>query len=84
MWSRLAEISNATVLLMATKRLAKGAGFELSFYEMPELLNAETQSRRLNRGLESLVKKNPSQFLWSYNRYKTPAGIKPQKSTPTE
>ena len=84
MWSRLAEISNATVLLMATKRLAKGAGFELSFSDMPELLNGETQSRRLNRGLESLIRKNPNQFLWSYNRYKTPAGISPEKSIPTE
>ena len=84
MWSRLAEISNATVLLMATKRLAKGAGFELSFSDMPELLNGETQSRRLNRGLESLIRNNPNQFLWSYNRYKTPAGISPEKSIPTE
>lgn len=84
MWSRLAEKSNATVLLMATKRLAKGAGFELSFYDIPERLDAETQSRRLNRGLESLIEKNPNQFLWSYNRYKTPAGSHKRKSACTK
>ncbi len=80
MWSRLAEKSDATVLLMATKRLAKGAGFELFFYEMPDRLSTETQSRCLNRGLEFLIRKNPNQFLWSYNRYKIPVGLSKQKS----
>ena len=83
-WSRLAEKSNATVLLMATRRLAKGVGFELSFYDMPKRLDSETHSRCLNRGLEFLIEKNPNQFLWSYNRYKTPAGSRKQKSPHTE
>ena len=77
-WSRLAEKSGATVLLMATKRLSRGAGFELFFRAMPARLERETQSRQLNRGLELLIKENPSQFLWSYNRYKGP----PKESRP--
>jgi lauroyl/myristoyl acyltransferase len=28
----------------------------------------------LNRGIEVIVKQNPSQYLWSYNRFKKPAG----------
>jgi KDO2-lipid IV(A) lauroyltransferase len=41
---------------------------------MPAALPGETPARRLNRGIESLVRECPEQYLWSYNRYKgTPA-----------
>ncbi len=73
MWSRLAERSGATVLLMATNRLSNGGGFELFFHNLPNRAEGESPSRQLNKALEFLIKKNPSQFLWSYNRYKKPS-----------
>ena len=82
-WSRLAEKSGATVLLMATKRLPRGAGFELFFRAIPPQLEGENRSRQLNRGLEILIKENPSQFLWSYNRYKNPSNENKQQTVTT-
>ena len=32
----------------------------------------------LNTALEALIRRCPAQYLWSYNRYKTPAGARPQ------
>jgi KDO2-lipid IV(A) lauroyltransferase len=40
----------------------------------PEIIPGETATRRLNRALEALVRECPQQYLWGYNRYKTPAG----------
>lgn len=83
MWSRLAERSGATVLLMATNRLSNGDGFELFFHNLPNQAEGESASRQLNRALEFLIKKNPSQFLWSYNRYKKPSIKHFKKNLPT-
>ena len=38
----------------------------------------ENPARRLNRALEALVRECPGQYLWGYNRYKTPRGAKPK------
>ena len=40
----------------------------------------ERATRRLNRALEELVALCPEQYLWGYNRYKTPKGAKPRSS----
>ncbi len=74
MWRRLAERSGASVFLMHTRRLSNGRGYELFFNALPEKLPSETASDQLNRGIEVIVKQNPSQYLWSYNRFKKPAG----------
>jgi KDO2-lipid IV(A) lauroyltransferase len=39
---------------------------------MPEAEPGESAARRLNRAVESLVRENPGQYLWGYNRYKVP------------
>jgi KDO2-lipid IV(A) lauroyltransferase len=83
MWSRLAERSGATVLLMATNRLSNSDGFELFFHNLPNQAEGESASRQLNKALEFLIKKNPSQFLWSYNRYKKPSIKHFKKNLPT-
>jgi KDO2-lipid IV(A) lauroyltransferase len=44
---------------------------------LPEKLAGETPTRRLNRAIESLVRECPGQYLWGYNRYKSPRGAKP-------
>jgi KDO2-lipid IV(A) lauroyltransferase len=31
----------------------------------------------LNRAVEAQVRRRPEQYLWSYNRYKVPAGASP-------
>ena len=37
----------------------------------------ESPVRALNRSLERLIRRNPGQYLWGYNRYKVPAGVLP-------
>jgi len=31
----------------------------------------------MNRAVEGMIRECPEQYLWSYNRYKVPAGVEP-------
>jgi len=73
--SRLAERSRAPVVLTYAIRLPHGRGFELHFERMPQREAAETGARHLNRALEAIIRRCPEQYMWSYNRYKVPAGV---------
>jgi KDO2-lipid IV(A) lauroyltransferase len=73
--SKLAQRSQAPIVLTYAIRLPHGAGFELSFESMPPRETGETAARHLNRALETIVRRCPEQYMWSYNRYKTPAGV---------
>jgi KDO2-lipid IV(A) lauroyltransferase len=73
--SRLAERSRAPIVLTYAIRLSHGEGFELFFERMPQREAAETAARHLNRALEAIIRRCPAQYMWSYNRYKTPAGV---------
>lgn len=72
--SRLAESTGASVFLMYARRLASGRGYELTFEPMPPREPGESGARQLNRALETVIGRLPEQYLWSYNRYKAPAG----------
>jgi Kdo2-lipid IVA lauroyltransferase/acyltransferase len=37
----------------------------------------------LNREIESLIRDCPTQYLWSYNRYKVPTGVDKPADQPT-
>jgi Kdo2-lipid IVA lauroyltransferase/acyltransferase len=76
---RLHEISGAGVVLTFAERLPRGRGYRL-FYnalELPERADKATAARELNRAVEDLIRRCPAQYLWSYNRYKVPAGVEP-------
>ncbi len=75
--ARLAEGENVACFLAYARRLPRGAGYDMVFRPFPEILPGETATRRLNRALEALVRECPGQYLWGYNRYKTPAGAPP-------
>ncbi len=75
--TRLAERESVACFLAYARRLPRGAGYDMVFRPFPEILPGETATRRLNRALEALVRECPGQYLWSYNRYKTPAGTRP-------
>ena len=78
--ARLAQSTGAAVLLTWMKRLPRAAGYELSFEPMPDAEPGETPAQLLNRALEAVIRLCPAQYLWSYNRYKIPAGV----SSPAE
>ncbi len=68
--ARLAQ-TNATVLLVYAERLHFGAGYYLHF--LPPTGDMTTPAG-VNREIEQLILRCPSQYLWGYNRYKAPAG----------
>lgn len=73
---RLAESSGAAVLLAYAERLPKGAGYTLSFEPLP-LDFSKSVPLQINAALERVIAISPAQYLWSYNRYKTPTGVLP-------
>jgi KDO2-lipid IV(A) lauroyltransferase len=74
---RLAERDNVACYLAYARRLPRGRGYALVVRPMPAALPDETPARRLNRGIESLIRECPEQYLWSYNRYKGSAQSAP-------
>jgi KDO2-lipid IV(A) lauroyltransferase len=76
--ARLAERDGVLCFLAYAKRLPRGAGYAIVLRPFPQRLSEESATRAVNRALEALVRECPGQYLWGYNRYKTPKGAKPQ------
>ena len=74
---RLVGRNNTACLIAFAKRLPRGRGYALSIRALADARPGETPARRLNRALEDLIRECPGQYLWGYNRYKTPAGARP-------
>jgi KDO2-lipid IV(A) lauroyltransferase len=74
--SRLQHSTNAEVLMFFGERLPEGAGYRVWIepLEKPLAPSPEEAARQINAAVERLVRQCPSQYLWSYNRYKVPAG----------
>lgn len=79
---RLQEATGAAVVFCYAERLARGAGYRLRLAPLDESLPADRHlaARRVNEMVERLVRECPAQYLWSYNRYKRPAGAPPAPS----
>jgi len=76
--AKLAERDGLACFLAYARRLPRGRGYEIVLRPLPAKLEGETATRRLNRAIEALVRECPGQYLWAYNRYKTPSGAKPR------
>jgi len=66
--ARLAEKTGAPVYLLAAWRRPWGRGWDLELSPLPELPTPEV----INRALEAIIRRRPEQYVWSYNRYKSP------------
>jgi Kdo2-lipid IVA lauroyltransferase/acyltransferase len=75
---RLAEANAAAVLMAYAERLPEGAGYVIRIAPL-RFVQGETVARQLNAALEEVVRACPAQYLWSYNRYKVPAGVEPPR-----
>lgn len=71
---KLVSLTNARIVMVAGVRLAGGQGWELVFKDGPSLagLTSREQAQAMNHALEELIYLAPTQYLWSYNRYKVP------------
>lgn len=75
------------IRIMAWTVRIPGKGWELYATEWDEPLTGDlsVDARAMNRALEETIMKNPEQYIWSYNRYKCPRGVKaPEKSCKKE
>jgi KDO2-lipid IV(A) lauroyltransferase len=73
---RLAEQTGARPLLCLAERLPWGGGYRFSVEPLLTARPPESAVRALNRSLEQMILRCPEQYLWSYNRFKVPAGVK--------
>jgi KDO2-lipid IV(A) lauroyltransferase len=82
--ARLARQFDAIVLFVYGERLPDGAGYRIHLRRLQEPLSgdAAADAAVMNRGLETLIRECPTQYLWGYNRYKVPAGAEPPPATP--
>ncbi len=75
--ARLACTHDALVVLVYAQRLPRGAGYRIHWEPLPGALSGEpgADAARINHAMEQLILRCPEQYLWSYNRYKTPPGV---------
>ena len=76
--AKIAARPEVDCFLAYAKRLPRGSGYDLVIRPLAPKLEGESATRRLNRAVEDLVRECPGQYLWGYNRYKTPRGAKPK------
>ena len=71
--SKLAARSGATVVFSVAERLPDGRGFRLRFRLASDLIAASDDmvaARALNEGVEECIRWCPSQYQWSYDRFR--------------
>lgn len=75
--AKLQQMSGAPIILAYAERLPRGRGYRLHFVEFGQLAAGDMpqQARQLNAAMEALIARCPAQYLWSYQRYKTPPGV---------
>lgn len=74
---RLQQSTGCVVLLAFARRLPRGRGYVLTIEPVDADLAGPGGPLRLNTLLEALIRRCPEQYLWSYNRWKVPAGVAP-------
>jgi len=78
--AKLAMQTGVAVILTAGERLPSGKGWRIHYVRLPEPLpaGAPAQAAAINQAMESLIRRFPEQYLWSYNRYKIPPEAPPR------
>lgn len=74
---KLHQMSGAPIILTYAERLPHGAGYVMRFVAFDQVLGEtpEQHARAINAAMEQLIARCPSQYFWSYNRYKVPPGV---------
>lgn len=77
--ARLALQTGVAVILTAGERLPHGRGWRMHYLRLPEPLpdTPEALALTINQAMETLIRRFPEQYLWSYNRYKRPNDAPP-------
>ncbi|WP_323012089.1 lysophospholipid acyltransferase family protein [Castellaniella sp.] len=83
--ARLALQTGVAVILTAGERLPGGKGWRIHYLRLPEPLpdTPEALALAINQAMETLIRRFPEQYLWSYNRYKEPDDAPPHPDEKT-
>ncbi len=75
--AKLQTMTDAPIILTYAERLPFGRGYIVRFVAFDNELvgDAAQQASAINAAMESLIGRCPSQYFWSYNRYKKPEGV---------
>jgi Kdo2-lipid IVA lauroyltransferase/acyltransferase len=76
--ARLAYSSHARVALVFCERLADSR-YRTHYVALTRALSGDAalDAESINRDIESLIRRNPAQYLWGYARYKAPRAAIP-------
>lgn len=74
--TRLQQATGAAVIMAFAERLPRGRGYRL---HLTAVAADPLPPAVLNRAVEDMVRTCPEQYLWGYNRYKSPAGAAPRQ-----
>jgi KDO2-lipid IV(A) lauroyltransferase len=66
---KLQRATGASLIACFAERLPRGSGYRIRYQRVPE---ENFDEAALNRVIEEMVRSCPSQYNWSYNRYKIP------------
>jgi len=72
--AKIAKKNDLQVLIFWAKRLPRGEGYELNIEPVDLNINGDTlegQVASMNQCVETLIRKMPEQYMWSYKRFKS-------------
>lgn len=79
--ARLVQQTGATPLLAWGERLPHGRGYVVRLSTLAEPLPADgvaaEEAAAVNRAMEALIRRCPQQYLWGYDRFKSPRALAP-------
>ncbi len=76
---RLAQATDAALVWVLAARMKQGWHLDLSVWEggkSLKMLSLEQGAQLMNQELMKQIARAPEQYLWAYNRYKTPKGAR--------
>ena len=75
--AKLQSMTDAIIILAFAERLPHGRGYIVRYSDFEGTLEGDAKQRAeiINQAMEKLIARCPSQYFWSYNRYKKPEGV---------
>ena len=75
--AKLAQMGDARIILVYAERKPRGRGYLVRFVPFDGTLEGTptAQAQAINLAMEQLIARCPTQYFWSYNRYKRPDGV---------
>lgn len=75
---RMQSLRQTPIFTVGLERLDHGRGYHFHVVPMLNPLSEDpvTAATEMNAALEEMIRRMPSQYLWGYNRYKTPRPAK--------